>query len=146
MSFSAIYDESDLITRIQCAIHVVRRTKIILDFDLADLYKVETKALNQAVKRNATRFPRSFVFMLSPKDVINLKSQIVTSSLLPNFALLSHFVRTNHGGLRKPTYAFTEHGIKMLPSVFRGNFVARMNLLIFRAWYTLDTKINDILF
>ena len=76
-------------------IYEIRGQRVMLDFDLAELYVVETRVLNQAVKRNLTRFPPNFMFQLSNKEFDNLKSQSVTSSW---------------GGNRKLPFAFTEHG------------------------------------
>jgi hypothetical protein len=91
--------------RIQRFIFVVRGTNVMLSSDLAELYGVEVKVLNQAVKRNRERFPRDFMFQLTRKEFDNLKSQFVTSSW---------------GGARRALpYAFSEHGILMLSSVLR---------------------------
>src|SRR5687768_19198 len=80
-------------------IYLIRGQKVMLDRDLAELYDVETKVLNQAVKRNSDRFPADFKFQLTQKEFENLKSQIVTSSW---------------GGVRKMPFAFTEQGVAML--------------------------------
>jgi hypothetical protein len=87
----------------------------MLDKDLAALYSVTTKALNQAVRRNAERFPHEFAFRLTRQEFTNLKSQIVTSSL-------------GHGGRRKLPWAFTEHGVAMLSSVLRSRAAIRVNV------------------
>ena len=81
-------------------IYVIRDQKVILDEDLAELYGVETRVLNQAVARNTIRFPEDFMFKLSDQEFADLKSQTVTS---------------RWGGRRKLPNAFTEHGILMLP-------------------------------
>jgi hypothetical protein len=91
--------------RITLAILVVRRQRVLLDRDLAALYGVATKALNQAVRRNRARFPPDFMFQLNANEAAILRSQSVTSSL--------------HGGNRTRPYAFTEQGIAMLSSVLR---------------------------
>ncbi len=90
----------------QNLVHVVRGQRVMLDSDLARLYAVTTKALNQAVQRNADRFPDDFAYPLTAQEVANLKSQFVTS-------------RLGHGGARKPPWVFTEHGVAMLSSVLR---------------------------
>ena len=74
----------------------------MLDMDLAEIYQVETKVLNQAAKRNLSRFPAEFMFQLTKSEYVNLKSQFVTSSW---------------GGRRKLPFAFTEHGVIMLSSL-----------------------------
>ena len=84
-------------------IFVVRRQKVMIDEDLASLYHVETKRLNEQVKRNSKRFPRDFMFTLTQKEFDNLKSQNATSSW---------------GGRRKLPNAFTEQGVAMLSSIF----------------------------
>lgn len=94
----------------------------MLDFDLAILYNVETKVLNQAVKRNSKRFPDDFMFQLDKNEYKNLKSQIVTS---------------NWGGTRKLPYAFTEHGVTMLAGILRSDRAVTMNIVIVRAFIAL---------
>lgn len=108
--------------QIERSIHVVRGHRAMLDEDLARLYGVPTKALNQAVKRNIERFPEDFAFQLSKTEFEHLKSQIVTSSW---------------GGRRKPPWAFTEHGVAMLSSVLRSPMAARVNIEIMRAFVRL---------
>jgi len=95
----------------------------MLSQELAALYGVAVKALNQAVKRHASRFPRDFVFQLSSKEFDNLKSQIVTSSW---------------GGLRRARpYAFTEEGVAMLSSVLKSDRAVKVNIVIMRAFVKL---------
>lgn len=88
--------------RILNRIYFIRGEKVILDRDLAEMYGVETRVLNQSIKRNLNRFPKDFMFQLSEKEFRNLISQNVTSSW---------------GGTRKVPYAFTEQGVAMLSSV-----------------------------
>ncbi|QIL39150.1 ORF6N domain-containing protein [Pedobacter sp. HDW13] len=87
-------------------IHELRVYKVMLDSDLAELYNVGTKRLNEQVSRNPDRFPEDFMFQLTDEEWLNLKSQIATSSW---------------GGRRKLPYAFTEHGILMLSNVLSSN-------------------------
>lgn len=107
---------------IQNKIFEIRGQRVMLDFDLAELYEVETRALNQAVKRNTKRFPTDFMFQLTNKEFENLKSQSVISSW---------------GGLRKLPYAFTEHGVTMLASVLRSDRAIEINIQIVRAFIAL---------
>jgi len=107
---------------IQNKIYEVRGQRVMLDFDLAELYEVETRTLNQAVKRNTKRFPSDFMFQLSNKEFDNLMSQIVISSW---------------GGTRKLPYAFTEHGITMLASILRSERAIEINIQIVRAFIAL---------
>lgn len=118
-------DEKSLIPsdRIAQAILLVRRQKVMLDADLAELYGVETRALVQAVKRNIERFPEDFMFQLSQKEFAILRSQSVTSS--------------HWGGRRYPPYAFTEQGVAMLSSVLRSQRAIQANIEIMRAFIRL---------
>jgi len=104
---------------IRSRIHSVRDQQIMLDFDLAELYEVETRALNQAVKRNSERFPEDFMFQLDVDEWSDLKSQSVMSSW---------------GGRRTPPYAFTEQGVSMLSSVLSSAKAIRVNIAIMRAF------------
>src|SRR5436190_9969086 len=90
--------------RIERSILLIRGHKVMLDSDLADLYEVETKVLNQAVKRNSDRFPEDFMFQLTAGEEAALRSQIVTSNI-------------GRGGRRSLPYVFTENGVAMLSSV-----------------------------
>ncbi len=109
--------------RITRSIVLLRGQRVLLDSDLAFLYGVETKALNQAVRRNAARFPLDFMFPLTAEEGANLKSQIVTSSAW--------------GGRRKRPYAFTEQGVAMLSSVLRSPRAVAVNIEIVRAFVEL---------
>ncbi len=114
--------------RIEAKIYLIRGKKVMLDRDLALLYGVTTKVLNQAVKRNIERFPDDFMFNLSLNEAPNLKSQIVTSN-------------SGHGGRRKPTFAFTELGVAMLSSVLKSPRAIAVNIQIMRTF----AKLRDIL-
>jgi ORF6N domain len=100
---------------------VIRGLKVLLDSELAALYQVQTKALNQAVQRNIERFPADFMFQLSSTEFANWRSQIVTSN---SGAVM---------GLRRRPYAFTEHGVAMLSSVLRSKRAISVNIEIMRA-------------
>jgi hypothetical protein len=104
------------------AILVVRGQRVMLDADLARLYGVETKVLNQAVRRHRQRFPEDFMYRLTLQELRNLKSQSVTSSW---------------GGRRKPPLVFTEQGVAMLSSVLNSERAIRVNILIMRAFVQL---------
>jgi hypothetical protein len=111
---------SATVANITSVIRTIRGQKIILDADLARIYGVSTKALNQAVKRNLKRFPDDFLLRLSPDELENLRSQIVTSSL--------------HGGQRYLPYAFTEHGAIMAANVLNSPEAVRMSVFVVRAF------------
>src|SRR5271166_48580 len=107
--------------RIEKTILLIRGQKVMLDTALAELYDVPTKVLNQAVKRNAQRFPDDFMFQLSEKEFdVLLRSQIVTSNV-------------GRGGRRYPPFAFTEQGVAMLSSVLNSDRAIDVNIAIMRA-------------
>ncbi len=114
--------------RIERAILLIRGQKVLLDSDLAELYGVETKVLNQAVKRNLARFPADFMFQLPKGEFDNLKSQSVTSSW---------------GGRRTPPYAFTEQGVAMLSSVLHSDRAVAVNIEIMRAFVRLREMLSS---
>ena len=111
------------IERIERAIILVRGEKVMLDSDLAEIYGVETKALNRAVKRNESRFPSDFMFQLTAEEVANLRCQIGTSS--------------SYGGRRYLPYAFTEHGALMLANVLNSERAAQTSVMVVRAFVKL---------
>ena len=100
----------ELTVIIQSKIYEIRGQQVMFDFDLAALYQVETRILNQSVKRNIKRFPEDFMFQLTVEEWQNLKSQFVISSW---------------GGVRKLPYAFTEQGVAMLSSVLNSDIASK---------------------
>jgi phage regulator Rha-like protein len=105
--------------RIKSMIFEIRGQQVMLDADLANIYQVETKRLNEAVKRNVDRFPLEFMFQLTKEEYDNLKSQIATSSW---------------GGRRKLPFAFTEHGVIMLSSVLNSKIATQINIAVVKAF------------
>jgi len=120
-----------IIKSIESRIYVIRDERVMLDFDLASLYEVETKVLNQAVKRNIMRFPEDFMFQLTLKEWENIRSQIVMTNT-PN--LKSQIVTSSWGGTRKMPYAFTEQGVAMLSGVLKSEKAINMNIAIMRVF------------
>ncbi len=116
--------------RIEECIYTVRGQRVMLDADLAEVYGVETKALNRAVKRNRDRFPDDFAFRLTRQELTNLKCQIGTSSL-------------QHGGRRKPTLVFTEHGAIMAANVLNSKRAAQMSVFVVRAFIKMRAALSD---
>jgi phage regulator Rha-like protein len=112
----------------QSKIYEIRGVKVMLDFDLATLYEVETKVLNQAVKRNIIRFPEDFMFQISIEEWNRNSSQFVTSS-------------SKHRGNAYLPYAFTEQGIAMLSSVLRSEKAALINIAIMRTFVEIRKTI-----
>lgn len=115
--------------KIQQAIVIVRGQRVMLDRDLAALYKVETKALKRAVTRNAARFPSDFMFVLNPNEVVNLRCQIGTSN--------------SWGGSRYAPMAFTEQGVAMLSSVLKSDRAVQVNIAIMRAFVQLRNLLSS---
>ena len=109
---------------IQSKIYEIRGQRVMLDRDLAEMYGVETRVLNQAVKRNIERFPEDFMFQLTDEEVRNWKSQFVMSNSIKM-------------GLRKNPYAFTELGVAMLSSVLNSKIAIQVNMGIMRAFVAL---------
>jgi hypothetical protein len=111
--------------KIESLIFNIRGLQVMLDRDLAELYQVPVKVLNQAVKRNAERFPADFYFQVTEKEFkeLVLRSQIVTSS--------------SHGGIRYMPYAFTEQGISMLSAVLRSEIAVKVSVIIMRAFIAM---------
>ena len=114
---------------IENKIYEIRGQKVMLDFDLAQLYQVETKALNQAVKRNAIRFPEDFMFRLTTIEWNLMWSQFVTAS-------------QKKRNIQVTPFAFTEHGVTMLASVLRSERAIKMNIEIVRAFISIRHYIN----
>ena len=110
-----------IVERIENLIRVVRGKRVMLDSDLAMLYAVPTKSLNQAVKRNAERFPADFMFRLTEDEAALLRSQFVTS-------------KPGRGGKRYPPYAFTEHGAIMAASVLNSPRAVQSSVFVVRAF------------
>ena len=127
-------------SEIQDRILTIRGTQVLFDRDLAELYGVSTKALNQAVKRNIRRFPDSFMFQLTKDDFANLRLQNVTSKHATDSGdsvLRSQNVTSKRGGLRYCPYAFTEHGIVMLASLLKTEIAVAMSVRIVNAFVTM---------
>jgi hypothetical protein len=117
----------------------IRGEKVILDADLAMLYGVEARALNQAVKRNRSRFPADFMFQLSHAESEFLRSQIVTLDTQGKGTNSSQFVMSSrkHRGRAYRPYAFTEQGVAMLSSVLRSQRAVEVNIAIMRTFVQL---------
>ena len=115
---------------IQSKIYEIREQKVMLDFDLAEMYEVETRVLNQAVKRNIERFPDDFMFQLTAEEWQNMSSQFVMTS------------RSKRPKTAMPL-AFTEHGVVMLSSVLRSNIAIQTSILIVRAFVAIRQLIAN---
>ncbi len=125
-------DETSLLTLdlVERKIYVVRGQKVMLDNDLALLYGVTTKRLNEQVKRNISRFPEDFMFQLTTDELDNLRSQIATSSL------------KSYGGRRYMPYVFTEQGVAMLSGVLNSERAVQVNIGIMRAFVNMRKMLS----
>lgn len=127
----------DLI-QIQNKIYTIREQKVMLDYDLAEMYEVETKYLNLAVKRNLKRFPSDFMFQLTKEEWETLRLQIETSS--ESLRLQIETLKTKRGTHRKYLpYAFTEQGLAMLSGVLNSEKAIEVNINIMRAFVMIRT-------
>ena len=113
----------DALEPIKQKIYEIRGRRVMLDSDLAALYCVETRSLNQSVKRNIERFPDDFMFQLTTEEMNNLKS---------------HFVTSSWGGTRKLPFAFTREGIAMLSGLLRSEVAVQANINIMRAFFQMQ--------
>ena len=153
------FNEKKDLTKIKSMIYEIRELQVMLDEDLAKIYQVETKRLNEAVKRNRDRFPLEFMFQLTKEEYENLRSQIATSN-------------DDRGGRRYLPFVFTEHGVVMLSSVLSSRIATQINIAVVNAFiymrhyaltkpdtnaqiaelrklhmlYIEKTRVNDILF
>jgi len=125
-------DEESLVPggHIESIILVIRAHKVILDADLAELYGVETKILNKAVKRHLDRFPEDFMFQLTTEEAENLRFQIGTS-------------RRTHGGRRYLPYAFTEHGALMAANILKSKTAVSMSIYVVRAFIRMREELTS---
>ena len=124
--------ETELVSSEQITekIYIIRGVKVMLDWDLAALYRVEPKYLKQSVRRNLNRFPDDFMFELSKEEFENLRSQIETSE-------------SDKKNLRYPPMAFTEQGVAMLSSVLRSDRAIQVNIKIMRTFTKMRNMIAE---
>jgi len=120
---------------IQNKIFELRNQKVMLDFDLAELYEVETRVLNQAVKRNIKRFPFGFMFQLSKAEYEEIRSQIIITSKSKTLKSQIVISKTEtRGGTQKLPFAFTEQGVAMLSAVLRSDKAINVSIAIMKAF------------
>lgn len=136
-----------IIKSIQNRIYTIRDERVMLDFDLASLYEVETRVLNQAVKRNPLRFPEDFMFQLTKQEFENLKVQIEdTSKGMSSQNVMTYLNKRPNSAL---PYAFSEQGVAMLSGVLKSEKAINMNIAIMRAFVNVrkillkQSNIND---
>ena len=141
-------------SKIENKIFIIRGVQVMIDRDIAELYGIETRRLNEQVKRNIERFPEEFMFQMNDEEFENWKSQIVISNSNKNtlnwmsqFAtsnldnnssnLMSQFATSSWGGIRKPPYVFTEHGVTMLASVLKSETAVKASIQIVKAFVSM---------
>lgn len=147
-----------IIKSIQNRIYDVRGQRVLLDFDLAALYEVETRVLNQAVKRNIKRFPDDFMFRLSQEEWQDMRSQFVTAyqgSEVPSSQIVMLMTTPKNRTGKYLPYAFTEQGVAMLSGVLSSDKAINMNIAIMRAFVDvrklvlnqgdIKTQLSDII-
>ena len=117
---------------IQSKIYEIRGQRVMLDFDLAKLYQVETRALKQAVRRNIERFPKDFMFEITEPEYNYLKNSLTSQIVISN----------ERGGRRYMPFAFTEQGVAMLSSVLRSRTAIQVNIAIMRAFVAMRNYIT----
>lgn len=122
-------ENTEVQSAVEHKIYMIRGQRVMCDFDLAGIYNVSTKRLNEQVKRNIARFPSDFAFQLTLDEFKALMSQIATSKL-------------SRGGRTKLPYVFTEHGVVMLSSVLRSPRAIQMNIFIVRAFIKMRELLN----
>lgn len=121
--------EKEILELIENKIYLIREQKVMLDNDLAKLYGIPTKRLNEQVRRNISRFPEDFMFILNKDEFTNLRSQFATSS-------------SNYGGRRSQPLVFTENGIAMLSSVLNSEVAIQVNIAIMRTFTKLRSYLS----
>jgi hypothetical protein len=120
------------IANVETVIYLIRGRRVMLDSNLAAIYQVTTKRLNQQLRRNPERFPEDFAFQLMAKELTNLRSQFATSSLRSQFA-----TSNKRGGRRYRPWAFTEHGAIMLATVLNSEVAVQASVRVVRAFVRL---------
>jgi hypothetical protein len=127
--FGAGMNANRSLRKIDRGIHLVRGQRVMLDYNLAEIYGVSTRRLNEQLRRNLPRFPKDFAFQFNARETHNLMSQIATSSL--------------HGGRRKLPWVFTEHGAIMLASVLNSSVAVAASIRVVRAFVRLREMISE---
>ena len=122
-------------------IYEIRGHKVMLDYEIAEMYEVETKRINEQVKRNIERFPEDFMFQLTENEWVMMRSQIVTTSD-SNWSQIATSSKKHRGKSYLP-FAFTEHGVTMLATVLRSEKAVKVSIAVVRAFISLKQYIAD---
>ena len=137
ISFGSPMTKKRSLQKVEDGIHLIRGQRVMLDSDLAEIYRVTTKRLNEQLKRNRERFPNDFAFQLTKNEVAALRSQIATSSLRSQIA-----TSNKRGGRRYLPWVFTEHGALMLASVLNSEVAVAASVRVVRAFVRLREIIS----
>jgi hypothetical protein len=137
ISFASGMTEKRPLQQIERGIHLVRGQRVMLDSDLATIYQVTTKSLNQQLRRNRARFPEDFAFQLTSKEFAALRSQVATSNLRSQIVTSSL-----HGGRRYLPWVFSEHGALMLASILNSDVAVAASVRVVRAFVRLREMIS----
>jgi hypothetical protein len=129
--------------QIESLIFSIRGTQVMIDRDLAEIYQVETRVLNQAVKRNINRFPERFRFQLNHEEIEELKSQILRSNSRSQIVTLNQIGTQQGGNIKYQPYAFTEQGIAMLATVLRSDVAVQISIQIMDAFVEMRKFITN---
>lgn len=129
--------------QIESLIFSIRGTQVMIDRDLAEIYQVETRVLNQAVKRNINRFPERFRFQLNREEIKELKSQILRSNSRSQIVTLNQIGTQQGGNIKYQPYAFTEQGIAMLATVLRSDAAVQISIQIMDAFVEMRKFITN---
>lgn len=129
--------------QIESLIFSIRGTQVMIDRDLAEIYQVETRVLNQAVKRNINRFPERFRFQLNREEIEELKSQILRSNSRSQIVTLNQIGTQQGGNIKYQPYAFTEQGIAMLATVLRSDVAVQISIQIIDAFVEMRKFITN---
>ena len=122
------------VERIERAIHEIRGQRVVLSHDLAELYGVTVKRLNEQVRRNIERFPRDFIFHLSGEEAADMRSQIATSIFGPESSSQNVALKPGWGGRRHLPFAFTEHGAVMAAKILKSRRAVEVSVFVVRAF------------
>ena len=126
------------IAAVQSRMLTIRNQQVLLDRDVAALYGVETKEINQAIRNNPRKFPEGFVFQLNGQEFENWKSKILTSNLSPRE------IAAIKMGMRRAPYALTEHGLYMLATILKGEVATRATLAIVNTYAQVRSMVRDM--
>ncbi len=129
------------VDRLGQLIYDIHGQRVMLDFDLAAIYGVPTRRLNEQVRRNLQRFPKDFAFQLTAKETLNLKSQIATAATNAAGIMRSQFATASKRNIRYRPWAFTEHGAVMAANVLRSQSAVQMSIFVIRAFVKMRERL-----